>query len=139
MFSVDFSENCGLISPFGNWAIWSYILRWTWRNFMKCFFFVHQTYLLVRKRFNETLLIGKHMTLRPWTPKSLITGSEADFVLSVHLCWELTDVSAESRSLQSTVKTNCYVFHSRVGIGLVEEVAVGFKFYFCSKPSIFPG
>lgn len=64
--------------------------------------------------------------------------SEADFVLSVHLCWDLMGVSTESRSLQSTVKTNCCVFHSRVGIDLVEKVAVRVKFYFCSKLSVFP-
>lgn len=49
------------------------------------------------------------------------------------------DVSTESRSLQRAMKTNCYGFHSRVGICLVEEVAVGVKFYFCSKPLISPG
>lgn len=58
-------------------------------------------------------------------------------MLSLHVCWDLMDVSTEYGSLQSTIKTNCCVFHSRVRTDLVEKVALRVKFYFCSKPSFF--
>lgn len=49
------------------------------------------------------------------------------------------DVSTEIRSLQSSINTNVRVYHSGVGIGLVEEAAVGVELYSIVYPQFFLG